>query len=255
MSKTIAIVQARMSSSRLPGKVLKELSGKPVIWHVFNQLSFSQKIDQIVLATSDNEEDDQLENWAKENSINFFRGDLDNVLKRFYDTALNYEGDVIVRITADCPLIDPSIVDEVVQKFLNGNYDYLSNTNPPTFPDGLDAEVFTFIALKEAYENAKLKSELEHVTPYIRNHPEKFKLGSFVGSKNYENLRWTLDNPEDYRLLSEIFDNLFKANSYISYKTVLAFLAVNEELIEINSKIKRNEGLDKSLKEDKELNN
>jgi len=252
MSKTIAIVQARMSSSRLPGKVLKNLAGKPAIWHVFNQLSFSKKIDQIVLATSINEEDDQLEEWARKNDINFFRGDLDNVLKRFYDTASYYNGDIIVRITADCPLIDPSVVDKVIQKFLEGNYDYLSNTNPPTFPDGLDTEVFTFNTLKEAYQNAKLKSELEHVTPYIWNHPEKFKLGNLTSSENYEHLRWTLDNPEDYKFLSEIFDNLFIENSHISHKTVLDFLAENEQLIEINSKIKRNEGLDKSLKEDRE---
>lgn len=253
MDKVIAIVQARMTSTRLPGKVLKKLAGKTVIWHVFNQLSFSQKINKIILATSTDPSDDLLEEWAIKNNKNFFRGDLDNVLKRFYDTAKKFNGEVIVRITADCPLIDPKVVDKVVEKFINGDYDYLSNTNPPTFPDGLDTEVFTFNALKEANENAKLKSELEHVTPYIRNHPEKFKLGNFSGTTNYENYRWTLDNPEDYKFLTAIFDNLYKENSFIDHKAVLKFISQNKELLKINSKIKRNEGFRKSINEDKEL--
>lgn len=250
MSKIIAIVQARMTSSRLPGKVLKDLTGKPVIWHVFNQLSFSQKIDQIILAMSDNKADDQLEDWAKENNINFFRGDLDNVLKRFYDTALNYKGDVIVRITADCPLIDPEIVDQVIHLFLSGEFDYYSNTNPPTFPDGLDTEVFTFAALQKAFQAAKLKSEIEHVTPYIRNNPDKFKIGNYSSSINYEKLRWTLDNKEDYDFLSVIYNKLYRPNSFISWKEVIKYLESNTNLLMINEHINRNEGFAKSLNED-----
>jgi len=250
MSKIVAIVQARMSSSRFPGKVLKPLSGVPVLSHVFNQLSFSRKLDDIVLTTSNDTSDDQLQQWAEENNRNFFRGDLDNVLNRFYETSLKYKADVIVRITGDCPLIDPSIVDKVILGFFDGDYDYYSNANPPTFPDGLDTEVFSFPTLETAYRKAKLKSEQEHVTPYIRNHPELFKIGNLVSEVNFEKHRWTLDNQEDYEFLSKIFESLYKPNSFISWGKVISFLKKNKDLQKINAHIERNEGFYKSLKED-----
>jgi len=252
MKRIVAIVQARMSSSRLPNKVLLPLCGKEVLWHVFNQLSYSKMLTDIILATSLDPSDDKLELWAIKNQKKYFRGDLNNVLKRFYDTSRSCDADIIVRITADCPLIDPKVVDSVIEKYQSGEYDYVSNTNPPTFPDGLDAEVFSFDSLKEAYFNAKLKSELEHVTPFIRNHPEKFRIGNYASEENHEHLRWTIDNNEDYILLSKIFENLFKEELYIDYKKVIQFLEGNKKLLEINSSIKRNEGFEKSLKEDKE---
>lgn len=253
MSKIVAIVQARMSSSRLPGKVLKPLSGIPVLSHVFNQLSFSKKLDDIVLTTSNDISDDRLQKWAEENNRNFFRGDLENVLYRYYETSLKYRADVIVRITGDCPLIDPSIVDKVIGGFFDGDYDYYCNTNPPTFPDGLDTEVFSFSALETAYREAKLKSEQEHVTPYIKNHPELFKIGNLVSEVNFEKLRWTLDNQEDYEFLSKIFESLYKPNSFIRWEKVIGFLEKNEDLQKINAHIERNEGFYKSLKEDKRI--
>ena len=251
MKKIAAIVQARMSSSRLPQKVLMDLQGKPVIEQVFHQLSYSKLLNEIILATSSDSSDDPLIEWAKSKQIKYFRGDLNNVLKRFYDTAKYFNIEVIVRITADCPLIDPEIVDNVIEQYLIGNHDYFSNTNPPTFPDGLDTEVFSFVSLEKAFDRAKLLSEIEHVTPYIRNHPEEFKIGNYSSSINYEHFRWTLDNPEDYYFISAVYNNLYEEGTFIKWHDVIKFLDKNKEVIGINEHIARNEGLTKSLKSDK----
>lgn len=253
MKNIVAIVQARMTSTRLPNKVLMDLGNKTVLGQVFYQLSFSKMINNVVLATSNDISDDKLEKWAIDNNVNYFRGDLNNVLRRFYHAARTYKADIVVRITADCPLIDPEIVDIIIKEFLIGDYDYYSNTNPPTFPDGLDTEVFTFKALEEAYFNAKLLSEIEHVTPYIRNQPEKFKIGNYLSNFNYENLRWTIDNKEDYEFLKKIFNSLISNDSFISYKQVIDFLSKNAEIQKINSHLQRNEGFIKSLNEDKSI--
>ena len=133
-----------MSSARLPGKVMLELSGKPVIEQIFHQLSFSKKLADVVLATSTSKEDEVLTEWAKNNNIKYFTGSLDNVLQRFYESAKKYRAEIIVRITGDCPLIDPEVIDKMIEQFLNSDLDYLTNNNPPTFPDGLDVEIFTF---------------------------------------------------------------------------------------------------------------
>lgn len=253
MNNIICIVQARMSSTRLPGKVLLDLSGKPVVAQVFNQLSYSKLLNNIILATTIDPSDDLLEEWAINNSIKYFRGSLENVLERFYETAKMYNADAIVRITADCPLIDPELIDICIEKFSVGNYDYYSNTNPPTFPDGLDCEIFKFSALKDAYRNAQMKSEIEHVTPYMRNHPEKYKIGNYISEINYENYRWTLDNKEDYVFIIEVYKALFKTGSFIKWHDVIDLLDANRDLVNINLHISRNEGFTKSLNEDKKI--
>ena len=253
MKKIVAIVQARMTSTRLPNKVLMDMGGKTVVGQVFNQLSFSKLLNEIVLATSTDKSDDPLENWVKDNHIRYFRGNLNNVLKRFFDTAKQVGADIIVRITADCPLIDPEVVDNVISGFLEGGYDYYSNTNPPTFPDGLDTEVFSFATLERAYKEAELQSEIEHVTPYIRNHPGIFKMGNYKSEINYEYLRWTLDNREDYDLLTRIFNALRKENSFISHKEVMNYIDADSNLLKTNAHIKRNEGYIKSLMDDKRV--
>ena len=202
---------------------------------------------------STDKSDDPLENWVKDNHIRYFRGNLNNVLKRFFDTAKQVGADIIVRITADCPLIDPEVVDNVISGFLEGGYDYYSNTNPPTFPDGLDTEVFSFATLERAYKEAELQSEIEHVTPYIRNHPGIFKMGNYKSEINYEYLRWTLDNREDYDLLTRIFNALRKENSFISHKEVMNYIDADSNLLKTNAHIKRNEGYIKSLMDDKRV--
>lgn len=246
----LCIVQARLNSTRLPGKVLLPLKNRPVIEHVFNQLSFATKLNNIILATSTEESDNKLEVWAINNSKEIFRGNLNDVLERYYFAAKKYNGDIIVRITGDCPLIDPKIVDTVVNEFVEGGFDYFSNTINPTFPDGLDTEVFSYDALETTYFNAKLKSEREHVTPYIKNNPGTFKLGGFENKVNYEKYRWTIDNQEDYEFLKIIFEKLYIEDQYISWKDVIRFIDDKPEIININKHIKRNEGYEKSLIED-----
>lgn len=251
MKNIVCIVQARMSSTRLPNKVLLPLAGKSVLSQVFNQLSFSKLINKVVLATSIDKSDDQLEEWAINNEKDFFRGSLENVLERFICAARKFNADIVIRITADCPLIDPELVDICITEFIQGDYAYFTNTNPPTFPDGLDCEIIKLSALERAYKEAKLKSEIEHVTPYIRNHPEIFKIGNYSSEKNYEFHRWTLDNEEDYEVIKRIYNELYEEGKFIPWRNVIEFLENHPEVAEINSKIKRNEGFAKTLEEDK----
>ena len=250
MTNTVAIVQARMSSTRLPGKVLLPLGRRPVIGQVFHQLSFSRTLTRSLLATSVDASDDPLAEWARSASVECVRGRLDDVLDRFHRASMSARADVIVRITGDCPLIDPEIVDAAVQKFSDGGLDYLSNSLPPTFPDGMDVEVFTARALDLAWKNAGLSSEREHVTPYIRNHPELFKLGNLVNAENLESVRLTLDNPEDYKLLSAVCAKLEKNDRYVRMAEILELLRNDEQLTDINKHISRNEGYVASLKQD-----
>jgi spore coat polysaccharide biosynthesis protein SpsF len=248
--KILCVVQARYSSTRLPGKVLMPLGGKPDIEQVFNQVSFSKHISKTILATSSDKSDEKLVEWAINNNVEFYRGSLDDVLDRYFQAAKQYNPEIVVRVTGDCPLIDPEVLDRTIEYFDVNNYDYVSNGNPPTFPDGLDTEVFKYYTLKDAWKNAKLCSEREHVTPYIRNNDNKFKIGNYKNSVDLSKYRWTLDNKEDYEFLSKIFALLSNENSYIKYKDVLKLLDENPELIKINSHIKRNEGYLKSIAND-----
>lgn len=251
--KIKAIIQARTGSTRLPNKVLLEINGKPLLWHVINRLSFSKKLDQVILATTDNQADDLLEDFAKKYGINYFRGSENDVLDRYYQCAKLNEADVIVRITADCPLIDPEVVDKVIENFLNNkeNCDYCANVLPPTFPDGLDTEVFSFKTLERAWNEAKLTSEREHVTAYIYKNPEKFKLQNVANEIDLSSLRWTVDTENDFKFVKEVYQQLGKDKEIFYMKDILDFLEKNPELKDINSNSKRNEGYDKSLAEDK----
>ena len=249
----VAIIQARMSSSRLPNKVMLKICEKPVLWHVVNRTSNSKKIDRIVVATSEDSSNDVVREYCADNGIECVSGSENDVLDRYYK-ALEYLGitddDLVVRITADCPLIDPVLIDEVIEHHLDTGSDYTSNCIEPTFPDGLDCEVIKASALKDAWKNAKLKSEREHVTLYIRNHPEKFKISSYKGDKDLSNLRWTLDEKEDYQLIKAIYEELYFKDKIFNTKDILDLLKNKPILININSKYVRNEGLVKSLKED-----
>lgn len=251
--KIVCIVQARMSSSRLPGKVMMPLAGKPVIEQVFHQLSFSRRIRQAMLATSIDPRDEALAAWAGRSGIALFRGSLDNVLDRFYRAARQQAADAVVRVTADCPVIDPDVLDRVIEAFIDTDRDYVTNANPPTFPDGLDCEVFSMAALETAWKCAALQSEIEHVTPYIRNHPERFRLGNVASEANLQHLRWTLDNREDYQLLSAVYDHLYRTDDCIRMGAVLALMERQPELAGLNRHLKRNEGLMKSLQQDKTI--
>ena len=245
------IIQARMGSSRLPGKALmKSDSGKPLLYYVINQLRYCSKVKNLVIATTTNQEDDEIEKFANDNSVNIFRGKEKDVLDRYFQCAKKYSFSTIVRITADCPLIDPQIVDKVIGKFFSGNYDFATNTLTRTFPIGTDVEVFSFSALNRAWENTQLPSEREHVTPYLRKE-ENFKIINVENDKNISNLRLTVDRIEDFELIKQILNNI--SINPIHLEDVLELFSRKPELIEINKHINHNEGFNKSLEEDKEF--
>ncbi|MCK4598754.1 glycosyltransferase family protein [Candidatus Bipolaricaulota bacterium] len=246
--KVVAIIQARMGSARLTGKVLMDIAGKPMLWHVVHRASQSKLVDKVVIVTSTNKSDNLIVTFARTNDIPCFRGSEDDVLDRYYQAAKWMSADVIVRITADCPLIDPDIVDKVVRSYMNGDYDYVSNTNPPMYPDGLDTEVFSLEALKRTWYEAGLQSEREHVTPYIRKHPELFRIGNVRYGRDLSSMRWTVDDSRDLEFVRAVHGYL-GSNSF-TVANVLSLLKKHPELMEINAGIGRNEGYQKSLRED-----
>jgi spore coat polysaccharide biosynthesis protein SpsF (cytidylyltransferase family)/RimJ/RimL family protein N-acetyltransferase len=244
----IAIIQARMSSTRLPGKTLKPLLGKPVLWHVVNRVSRAKLIDFVAVATTTNNSDDTLAEFCNGNNIACFRGSENDVLDRYYQCAKKYNATDIVRITADCPLHDPNIIDAVIREYSAGNYDYVNNEAGINLPDGTDTEVFKFDALKSAWENAELISEREHVTPYIKK-CNKFNQKTVRLEKLYPPYRLTIDNPEDYEFITKIYDGIGRDLFYLD--EIVEYLKKNPKLLQINQHIIMNEGYLKSLEEDK----
>jgi spore coat polysaccharide biosynthesis protein SpsF (cytidylyltransferase family) len=247
--RVVAIIQARMGSTRLPGKVMKPLLNKPVLWHVINRVSRAKNIETVIVATTINEEDDVIYKFCVNNKISVFRGSDNDVLDRYYQCAKKYNITDIARITADCPLHDPNVIDKVIDVYLNGDYDYVTNTIEYTFPDGLDVEVFSFDALEDAWNNAKLPSEREHVTPYIRNN-ERFKKKNVISSKKYPPYRLSLDQIEDYQFMNEIYEGIGKELFYLD--EIIDFIEKNPKLLKINQNVGMNEGYVKSLKADAE---
>jgi len=247
----LAIIQARMSSTRLPGKVLAPIGNRPLLWHVLNRLSFVPSIDQAVVATSVEPADDRIADFCLENRFEYFRGSESDVLDRFYHTTKHYSADVVVRITADCPLIDPEIVDKVISIQLGGAWDYTSNTIDRTFPDGLDVEAFTFEALKKAWYEATLMSEREHVTPYIWKNRKLFKVCQFTQKKNLSDMRWTVDEPEDLELVRRIYELLYNDRSIFMMQDILGLLQQHPDIAKTNRGFICNEGYCQSLREDR----
>ena len=236
----LAIVQARMSSTRLPGKVLKKVNGKPLIEILFHRLSRSKKIDKVILATSENAENNRLAETIEQLSFDVFRGSEDDVLDRYYQAAKVYKPQVVVRITGDCPIIDPAIIDEVISLYEKEDADYASNINPPTYPDGLDVEVLSFDSLKEANKKAKISHEREHVTPFIRAN-NKLKNINLSNDTDLSKERWTVDDPDDLSVIENIL-NHFAPDLDFSWKDVLELKKTHPDYFEANKSIKRNAG-------------
>ncbi|MCY6959583.1 glycosyltransferase family protein [Clostridium brassicae] len=234
--KVLAIVQARMGSERLPGKVVKPILNKPMIMHTLDRLKKSKYIDKVVLATSDLEKDDILNKTVKEGCYDVFRGSEDNVLERYKITSDKYCGDIIIRVTGDCPLIDPVIVDNVVSYFLMNNFDYVRLDVPESFIRGFDVEVFSKEALDKTFKLAKEEKYKEHVTLYMYNHPEIFKIGYVKGNSFYKkDYRLCVDTEEDFKLVSLIYENFNDEN--VSAKDVVEFLDKNREIANVNKQV------------------
>jgi spore coat polysaccharide biosynthesis protein SpsF len=233
MLKVAAIVQARMGSARLPGKVLLDIAGKTMLARVVERLSSAKSLDGVLVATTDSPHDDVIVEECRRLSIAVFRGQVDDVLDRYYQAAQSIEADVVVRITSDCPLIDPEVTDQTIQEFLAQRPDYASNVMVRTYPRGLDTEVVTAQALRQAWSEADQAYQRAHVTPYIYEHPEKFKLLSVTGEQDYSQHRWTVDTPEDLELMRVIYQRLGWKGDFL-WRDVLALFDDAPELAVLN---------------------
>ena len=237
----LAIVQARMGSTRFPGKVMKEAAGKPLIQHLLERLSLSSLIDKIVVATSTHTTDDPLAGFLEEAGYDVYRGSEKDVLNRYYRVAEQYGPDVVVRITGDCPLIDSQVTDEVIQYYLDNDFDYVSNAHPPTFPDGLDTEVFSSAALEKSWKESVSQYDHEHVTPYIRN-SGLFHVGNFSGVHDYSGERWTVDYSEDFQLIKAVFEEFNGIDRHFGFRDILKYKERNPDIFQVNQNITRNDG-------------
>ena len=242
----VAIIQARMGSSRLPGKSLAEIEKRPMLWHVIQRVKRARMVDRVVVATSTAPADDAIENMCQENGVPCYRGSENDVLDRFYHAALAEKPAKVVRITADCPLIDPEVIDRVVRRFERGDLDYASNAMVRSYPDGLDTEVFSFSVLERAWHEANKASEREHVTPYLRS--EKFRTANVENDSTslHQHYRWTVDEVEDLEFIRAVY-KAFRDRETFGMKDVLELIEKNPGLEKMNSEIVSNHGYYKSL--------
>lgn len=248
MNDIVAIIQARMGSTRLPAKVLLDLEDKTVLERVIERVKKSKFIQEAIVATTISKDDLKIVNLCAKMGIRVYCGSEDDVLDRYYQAARLLDRKHIVRITADCPLIDPKVIDRVIRAHLSKKADYTSNTIQETFPDGEDVEVFKFQTLKKAWEDAGLPSEREHVSPYIRKHQNLFRLENVSSEENLGRMRWTLDEKRDYKFIKLVYRKLYKKNRIFGMKETLRLLREHPEYQRINQGIKRNEGYLESLK-------
>jgi spore coat polysaccharide biosynthesis protein SpsF len=239
--KTVIIVQARMTSTRLPGKVLREVLGKPLLEYQIERLLRVKLADGIVIATTVNQVDDSIVELCNRLGISYFRGSEKDVLARYYGAARAHKAGAVVRITSDCPLIDPAVIDRVIQAYQGhlGMFDYVSNCLERTYPRGMDTEVFSFLALEEAFEEAKLEPDREHVTPFIYHHSERYRLGSVANSVNQSHHRWTVDTQEDFDLIQRVLETLYPNSPEFTINDCLSIFDRHPDWQTINAHIEQ----------------
>jgi spore coat polysaccharide biosynthesis protein SpsF len=237
--KTLIIVQARMTSTRLPGKVLLPLAGVPMLTRLVERLRRVQRADGIVVATTTNATDDTIAALCAPLGVPCHRGSEHDVLSRYADAARLHGADVVVRITSDCPLIDPALIDQVIAAYEEGGSDYVSNMLPPTWPYGMAVEVCSAAALAQAHAEATQAAEREHVTPFIYWHPERYRLRNVASPVDLSQHRWTVDTPEDYQLVSRLFDHLVPTHPHFTQADVLALLDQHPDWIALNQHIQQ----------------
>lgn len=239
--KIVAIIQARMGSTRLPGKILKTVMNKTLLEYQLERVRSSLLVDEIVVATTEKESDNKIVALCVELGVHVYRGSENDVLSRYYGAAIECNADIIVRLTSDCPLIDPAIIDQVIQLYIGGRekVDYASNALERTFPRGLDTEVFSFDALQKAHERASLERDREHVTAYMYTKHNQFKLANLISVKKLGSHRWTVDTEEDFELMRRIIEALYLDNPQFTMQDVLNLLEENPTWLEINAHIEQ----------------
>jgi spore coat polysaccharide biosynthesis protein SpsF len=245
--RVLAILQARMSSRRLPGKVLADIEGAPMLLRQIERIRRARLIDDLVIATSSDSTDDLLAEALGSAGVPVFRGALDDVLGRFAAVLQERPAEHVVRLTGDCPLADPDVIDAVIAHHLVGGSEITSNTVAPTFPDGLDVEVVAGSALFLAAKEARLPFEREHVTQFIYRRPERFRILNYALFQNLSHLRWTVDEPDDLAFVRAVYRELLPRCPQFGFRDVLTLLDKNPALQAINSRLERNEGLKRSL--------
>ena len=248
--KITGVIQARTSSKRLPNKVLLPVLERPLILHQIERIKRSKMLNQIILATSIHHTDNELFDILNKNGVNTFRGSLENVLERFYQCAKKFDSDVIVRLTGDCPLNDPDLIDEIIQFYLESNFSYVGNSidsDKLTVPDGFDMEIFSFSILEKAYKEAKLPSEKEHVTPWMRSENSSFNWTHFEHKRKRKYYRLSVDHMKDFLLIKSIIENFSNQRTNYSIDEIIEFCDNNPSLSLSNISIPRNEGYTKSL--------
>jgi spore coat polysaccharide biosynthesis protein SpsF len=231
----LAILQARVSSTRLPGKVLKPIVGQPMIARQIERLGQMRRVDELIVATSQDSSDNPIEKLCREVGVQCFRGSLNDVLDRYYWAAKPHDPKHVVRLTGDCPLADRDLIGRVIDFHVAGDYDYTSNSLNPSFPRGLDVEVIRFASLFQAWREAKSQPHREHVTPFIYENPHHFKLGSFTNGQNLSSLRWTVDDQVDYELVTRIYEALYPNRPDFTTDDILAYLEAHPKLKTFNT--------------------
>lgn len=235
-----AIIQARVSSTRLPGKVFMNLANRPLLWHVVNRLKPSKYLNDIIIASTTNSADLKIKQWCEMENIPCYLGSEDDVLDRYYQCAQKFKSEIIVRITADDPFKDYNLLDDVVEKLITEKLDFVYNNNPPTYPEGLDIEAFTFSSLQLAALRAKDPFEREHMTQYLHRNPLLFKSANIKNTEDLSMLRWTIDTQEDFAMATEVYSELYRENEppFLT-KNILTLLQKKPEIVRINSKVPR----------------
>jgi len=239
INKVGIIVQARIGSKRFLGKVMKKVNNKPILYYMLKQIQKSTLYDKIIIATSKRKENNIIRQFCKKNKLICFSGSENNLVNRYYLTAKKNKIDTIVRLTADCPLIDPQIIDLCIKKFLSKKYDFVASTSPPfnkSYPDGMDVEVFSFETIEKVNHVCKNKKDLEHVTPYIWRKKKRYKLYRFELEKNLSNYRLTLDYKEDFLLIKKILINLYNKKKKITMNKIINHLKKNKKIFLLNYK-------------------
>ncbi|MDG1143220.1 MAG: glycosyltransferase family protein, partial [Burkholderiales bacterium] len=239
---------------RLPGKVMKPILERPMLELQLERLSRASLIDELVVATGTQPEDGVIADLCESLNIPCFSGSNDDVLDRCYRAVSDYSPRLVMRLTGDCPLVDPKIIDGLVHFFRDGNFDYASNTLKPTWPDGLDAELMRFETLESAWSEATLRSEREHVTPFIYKNNSRFHLGSYENDVDLSSHRWTVDEQADFDLVTAVYESLYPQCPNFSTQDVLNFVQSNKYLLDKNSVYERNEGYKKALLKDHTIN-
>ena len=239
--KIVTVVQARMSSSRLPGKVMLPLCGEPLLVKMLERLAHAKNVGKIVVATTKDAEDDAIASLCEANHVAVYRGSKYDLLDRHYQVGHMYKADAVVKIPSDCPLIDPAVIDKVIGYYLDHQhkYDYVSNLHPASYPDGNDVEIMSMKALEKAWESATAKLELEHTTPFIWENQNLFRIGNVkweTGLDYSMTHRWTIDYPEDYQFIEAIYNQLYPIKNIFSITEILELLEAQPEIQSINQK-------------------